>query len=102
MVRKLSLDWIDDMTEKEQDQFMKVFDAQLAFDDGAAAAEHWAAGHPVVYARHDTPPGCVLEEYPDGRIDVVDYTGEVPVVVRTTLAVIRSRAVIYSGGSDEA
>jgi Ca2+-binding EF-hand superfamily protein len=73
-VLALSLENLSQMTETEEDRFFKVFEAELAHDDGSVAREHLQAGRAIVYTERDTPAGHVLREFPNGRVELVDYS----------------------------
>jgi hypothetical protein len=70
--KHLPIERLADMTPAEQRDFWAIFEAELAHDDGAAAREHLAAGHPVYYTERDTPPGLLVKRHPDGRRELVD------------------------------
>ncbi|MDC5123761.1 hypothetical protein NRA16_17765 [Acinetobacter baumannii] len=42
-------------------------------DQGEAAQEHFAAGHPVYYTEDDTPADLLIKEYPDGRRELIRF-----------------------------
>jgi hypothetical protein len=44
----------------------------MATDDWDAGAAILAQGHPIAYREEDTPKGCVLMEYPNGRIELIE------------------------------
>lgn len=45
---------------------------------GSMSAVRWhlAAGRPVYYRKPDTPEGLLLKEYPDGRVELVEFNQE--------------------------
>ena len=52
----------------------------LANDDGLAAREHLAAGHPIYYGDDRYPDG-VVKEYPDERLQLVTVTDSEQITV---------------------
>ncbi|MBY3757070.1 hypothetical protein HLK65_28375 [Azospirillum formosense] len=78
----MSIENLDRMTADDERRFFKVFDAQLAFDDGAEARSHLAAGFPIYYADDKTPVGHVLCKHPSGRVELLDATDDEPRVVK--------------------
>ena len=68
---------LDRMTPEQE----RHFESQLEQDDGTEMRRVLRAGVPVYYTRYDTPPGCVIKEYPEGRKELVDFsTGDERVV----------------------
>lgn len=61
---------LDRMTPEQERQF----ESQLEQDDGTEIRRVLRAGVPVYYIRDDTPPGCVIKEYPAGRKELVDFS----------------------------
>ncbi|MDR0747470.1 MAG: hypothetical protein LBE89_06230 [Helicobacteraceae bacterium] len=56
----------------------------MTTDNWNAGAEILAQGHPIAYREKDTPKGCVLMEYPNGKIELieVDMSGDNDKVVK--------------------
>jgi hypothetical protein len=54
----------------------EIFDRQsrhkFSANDWNAGAEILAQGHPVAYREKDTPKGCVVTKYPNGRIELIE------------------------------
>jgi hypothetical protein len=44
----------------------------MATGDWDARAEILAQGYPIAYREKDTPEGCVLMEYPNGKIELIE------------------------------
>lgn len=61
---------LDKMTPEQE----RHFESQLEQDDGTEMRRVLRAGVPVYYTRDDTPPGCVIKEYPGGRKELVDFS----------------------------
>ncbi len=61
---------LDRMTPEQE----RHFESQLEQDDGTEMRRVLRAGVPVYYTRDDTPPGCVIKEYPQGRKELVDFS----------------------------
>lgn len=59
------------MNSSEQDQFWKTFEVAIAYDDGAAAKEHLAAGREITY-RDPLLGNALIREWPDGRREVIE------------------------------
>lgn len=73
----LTLETLDRMTPEQERAFLQAFDAQVAREDGSEAVAVLAAGQPIYYCEDDTPSGCLIKQYPDGRRELVDVsTGE--------------------------
>lgn len=50
-------------------------------DAGEEARANLLSGVPIYYAERNTPEGCVIKEYPDGRKELVSFmTGTEKVV----------------------
>lgn len=82
MSKALSLENLENMSADEERTFMKVFDAEVSFDDGSEARSHLAAGRAITYWEADIPPELLKREYPSGRIEVVDFRTKPERVVR--------------------
>lgn len=56
--------------------------------DDSAVREHLAAGQPIIYRDDDTPPGHVIQRYPDGRCELLRCeAGETSVVCELPSAI---------------
>ncbi|MDR2080745.1 MAG: hypothetical protein LBP54_02515 [Campylobacteraceae bacterium] len=44
---------------------------QMAADNWNAADDILSKGYPVIFVEHDTPKGCVLKKYPDGKLELI-------------------------------
>lgn len=82
MPNPMTLEHIDRMSPDEERRFIKVFESQLTFDDGAEARSHLAAGRPIVYSDSSTPEGHVIRKYPDGKLELVNYKTGTPQLVK--------------------
>jgi hypothetical protein len=69
-----------DSPEREEELFRALLKAVLAKDDGAAAAEHLAAGRPITY-RDARFPNAIMRKWPDGRRELVDVDEEGNIIV---------------------
>lgn len=60
------------------DELAKLIEDAARNDDGAAARDHLAAGHPIYYCEADTPAGLVVKKHPNGQRELVrlDLHGE--------------------------
>lgn len=69
------------LNSADEDKFWRAFEKTLAFDDGAAAKEHLAAGRPITY-RDPQHANQLVREWPDGRREVIqaDINGGVSVL----------------------
>ena len=77
----MDLSYLAEMTISEETQFLTVFEQQLEHDVGEAARVCLLRGVPIYYAEKNTPEGCVIKEYPDGRKKLVSFmTGTEKVV----------------------
>ena len=52
---------------------LQFFDRQLEYDSGEEARSNLLSGVPIYYAERNTPEGCVIKEYPDGRKELVSF-----------------------------
>ncbi|MCG8707772.1 hypothetical protein JHU04_000968 [Brenneria sp. 4F2] len=77
----MDLSHLEEMTPSEEARFFTVFDRQLEDDTGEAARASLLSGVPIYYAERNTPEGCVIKAYPDGRKELVSFmTGTEKVV----------------------
>lgn len=77
----MDLSHLAKMTPSDEARFFTVFDRQLEHDAGEAARASLLSGVPIYYAEQNTPEGCVIKEYPDGRKELVSFmTGTEKVV----------------------
>jgi len=74
---EMKLENLEAMTDVEERVFWRMFDVQLARDDGAAARAHLQAGRPVYYREDTTPSGLVIKEFPNGRRELVRFVNGV-------------------------
>lgn len=51
----------------DMEAFEAEFEREIMKDDGTAAEQILASGHPIHVARDDTPAGYVIRVWPDGR-----------------------------------
>ncbi len=68
----LPVEKLSSMTPEQERQFWEQFERDLDNDTGEAAQAHLAAGYPIYYG-DPAYPGHVVEEYPDGRRQLVDF-----------------------------
>jgi hypothetical protein len=61
------------------DPIASAFEAEALADDDSAAREILAAGRPIHLRRPDTPKGCVIRRWPDGREELIDGAAFEPV-----------------------
>jgi len=64
---------VDKMSASEDAAFWASFEVELEHDEGAEAARHLAAGHPIYFCESDTPENLVIKQYPDGRRELVTF-----------------------------
>ncbi|WP_051609539.1 hypothetical protein [Fodinicurvata fenggangensis] len=51
-------------------------------DSGEAAKAHLRAGRSIVYSERDTPRGCLIRKYPDGRRELFRVVDGEEVTIR--------------------
>mgnify|MGYP000039210608 FL=1 len=69
----LDLSHLAEMTAADEARFFTSFDRQLEYDSGEEARSNLLSGVPIYYAERNTPEGCVIKEYPDGRKELVSF-----------------------------
>lgn len=64
-------------TDTEAEAFLSsnAFESALFNDDGQAAKQHLAAGHPIYYVE-PAYPGQIVRKFPDGRRQIVVMRGK--------------------------
>ncbi|CAG9229977.1 conserved hypothetical protein [Paraburkholderia tropica] len=72
ILNRNDLSHLDRATPAEEAQFWTAFEAELARDDGEAAREHLATGHPIFVSEPDYP-GRVIRRNPDGSRDLMVF-----------------------------
>ncbi len=78
---EMKLENLEAMTDVEERVFWRMFDVQLARDDGSAARAHLQAGRPVYYREDSTPSGLVVKEFPNGARELVRFVNGVEQMV---------------------
>ncbi|WP_423241104.1 hypothetical protein [Erwinia amylovora] len=79
---RMDLSNLAEMTPSDETTFFTIFDAQLEHDAGEEARANLKSGVAIYYADKNTPDGCVIKEYPNGRKELVSFmTGEEKLVV---------------------
>jgi len=83
----IDIEQLEAATAAESEEFWRHFTAELAYDDGEAARQTLAAGHPIYVCEADTPKGRVIKQHPDGRRELVyfDQAGEHVVQIISTV-----------------
>ena len=62
---------MDRVEAKFGESFEREFDRMARHDDDSASREILASGMPIHIANDDTPEGCVIRVYPDGREELI-------------------------------
>lgn len=55
----------------DNEKIEAIFEYLEKEDNCNVGDEILAEGHPIVYREKDTPKGCIIKEYPNGRIELI-------------------------------
>ena len=70
MSTSIKFEGLDSMTQAEEMTFWSALESVWANDDGAAGADHLAAGRAIYYC-DDRYPDTMVRKWPDGRRELV-------------------------------
>lgn len=74
-----------------------AFIREIERSDDSAAREHLAAGRSISYCEDDTPDGHVVQEYPDGRRELIHVALTPKGMIET---VVHELPPVYEKGQD--